>query len=324
VGLRAKGAAIVPKSGRPLLFAGQRSTSIPAGAVLVSDEVDLRVPAQTDLAIDLYFPGATESSSSPITLHNRSYRTNYVSHAGNHVGVEELPVATTTPIWHWLARVEVSADAEAYAVVALGDSITDGNGSDMDTNTRWPDELGRRLQANPRTRHAGVINAGIGGNRLLSEAGGGFGINALARFDRDVLAQPNVAFIIVLEGINDIGMGRQDAGPSVASLIAAHLQLIARAHAHGVRIVGATLTPFEGANYWSAEREATRQALNEWIRTSGAYDAVIDFDAATRDPKQPTRFLPQYHAGDWLHPNSAGYKAMAAGVDLRIFERRKR
>jgi lysophospholipase L1-like esterase len=240
------------------------------------------------------------------------------------VGVEELPVATTTSIWHWLARVEVSADPEAYTVVALGDSITDGFGSDMDTNTRWPDELGRRLRANPRTRHASVVNVGIGGNRLLSEMGGGFGVNALARFDRDVLAQPNVAFVIVLEGINDIGMARPAAGPSAAMLIAAHQQLIARAHAHGIAIFGATLTPYEGANYWTAEGEATRKAVNEWIRTSGAYDAVFDFDAATRDPKQPARMLPQYHVGDFLHPNSAGYKAMAAAVDLKVFERRKR
>jgi lysophospholipase L1-like esterase len=169
-----------------------------------------------------------------------------------------------------------------------------------------------------------VVNVGIGGNRLLSEMGGGFGVNALARFDRDVLAQPNVAFVIVLEGINDIGMGRPGPGPSAAMLIAAHQQLIARAHAHGIAIFGATLTPYEGANYWTAEGEATRKAVNEWIRTSGAYDAVFDFDAATRDPKQPARMLPQYHVGDFLHPNSAGYKAMAAAVDLKVFERRKR
>ena len=230
---------------------------------------------------------------------------------------------TTTPIWHWLARVEVAADSEAYAVVALGDSITDGFGSTMDTNTRWPDELGRRMSANSRTRHASVINVGIGGNRLLSEAGSGFGANALARFDRDVLTQPGATHVIVLEGINDIGGGPQGVGPSAAMLIAAHRQLIERAHALGLKIYGATLTPYEGANYWSSEGEATRQALNAWIRTGGAYDGVIDFDAAVRDPQRLTKFLPHYQVGDYLHPNSAGYKAMAAAVDLKLLEWKK-
>ena len=322
VGLRKKDAVIVVASSRPLLFAGQRSTTIPPGAVTVSDVVDLRVPPQMDLAIDLYVPGSTERSTSPITLHNRGYQTNYMSQRGNHVGSEELPVMTTTPIWHWLARVEVAAGADAYAVVALGDSITDGFGSDTDTNTRWPDELLRRLAANPRTRRAGMLNVGIGGNRLISETGGGFGVNALARFDRDVLAQPGATHIIVLEGINDIG-GDQAGVPSAAALIAAHRQLIERAHARGFRIYGATLTPYEGAAYWSTQGEATRAALNQWIRTSGTYDGVVDFDAAVRDPQRPTRFRPDYHVGDNLHPNSAGYKAMAAVVDLKLLERKK-
>lgn len=322
IGLRGKGAAIVTASSRPLLFAGQRTATIPAGAALVSDEVDLTVPTDADLAIDLYFPGTTEGASSPITWHQRAYQTNYVSRSGNHVGAEELPVDTTTPIWHWLTRVEVNAVPDAFAVVALGDSITDGFGSDMDSNTRWPDELGRRLRANPRTRHASVLNVGIGGNRLLNEAGGGFGINALARFDRDVLAQPNLRYVIVLEGINDIGMGKAGAGPSGAALIAAHRQLIARAHAHGITMIGGTLTPFEGAAYWTPEGEAARKALNDWIRTGGGYDSVIDFDAAVRDSRQPTKFDPRYHVGDFLHPNSAGYKAMGAAADLKLFERR--
>lgn len=322
VGLRSTGAALLAGSGRPLTFAGQRTATIPAGAALMSDDVDLKVAAQTDLAIDVYVPGTTERSTSPITWHQRAYQTNYVSRSGNHLGAADFPVASTTAIWHWLTRVEVSAASDAFAVVAVGDSITDGFGSDMDTNTRWPDELGRRLRANPRTRHASVLNMGIGGNRLLGEAGGGFGINALARFDRDVLAQPNVRYVIVLEGINDIGFGKGSGGPSAASLILAHQQLIARAHAHGITIVGATLTPFEGANYWTPEGEATRKAVNEWIRTSGAYDGVIDFDKAVQDPKQPTKILPQFHPGDFLHPNSAGYKAMAAAVNLKLFERR--
>jgi lysophospholipase L1-like esterase len=321
--LRRKEAAIAPGSGRPLLFGGERSATIPAGAIMVSDTVDIAVPADADLAIDLYFPGNTQQSESPVTLHNRGYQTNYVSRPGNHTGADDLPVMTTTPIWHWLARVEVTAP-DAYAIVALGDSITDGFGSTMDANSRWPDELGKRLRANSRTRHASVINVGIGGNRILGEMNPGFGVNALARFDRDVLAQPGATHIIVLEGINDIGMARRGSGPTAAVLIAAHRQLIERAHARGFRIYGATLTPFEGAGSYSAEGETVRTALNDWIRTGGVYDGVIDFDAAVRDPQRPTRFLPGYHAGDFLHPNSAGYRAMADAADLKLFEAKHR
>lgn len=324
VALRGKGSSIVAGSGRPLLFSGARAATIPAGAALVSDDVALAVPADVDLAVDLYMPGNTARSTSPVTWHQRSYQTSYVSRPGNHLGAEDLPVAATTLIWHWLSRVEVAADPEAFAVVTVGDSITDGYGSDVDTNTRWPDALGRRLRANARTRHASVLNMGIGGNRLLGEVVSGFGVNALARFDRDVLAQPRVRYVIVLEGINDIGFGAPRGVPSAAALIAAHRQLIARAHAHGITMIGGTLTPFEGANYWTAEGEASRKGLNEWIRTSGEYDGVIDFDAATRDTQQPNRFDPRYHVGDWLHPNSAGYTVMAAAADLKLFERQQR
>jgi lysophospholipase L1-like esterase len=323
VARREKGAAIAAASGKRILFGGQPSTTIPAGAVIVSDEASLQVPPDADLAIDLYCPGNFEQFESPITLHNRAYQTNYVSSRGNHVGMADMPVVATTLTWHWLARVEVVADAEAYGVVTLGDSITDGFGSTIDTNRRWPDELRRRLTANPRTRHVGVLNMGIGGNRLLAEMNPGFGINALARFDRDVLAQPGVTHVIVMEGINDVGFSQAGAPLSAATLIAAQRQLIERAHARGLTIIGATLTPFEGANYWSAAGETARQGLNEWIRTGGAYDGVIDFDAAVRDPQHPTKFLTNHHAGDYLHPNDTGYKAMAAAVDLKLFERTK-
>jgi len=322
VALRKGGAAIVAQSGRPLLFAGQRTTTIPPGAVMVSDPADLRVPPDTDLAVDLYYAGNTAQSDSPITLHNRGYQTNYVSARGNHAGAEELPGATTTNIWHWLGRVEVTAEAGAFAIVTLGDSITDGFGSMIDGNTRWPDHLRRRLKENAGTSKAAVLNVGIGGNQLIGETTSGFGVNALARFDRDVLAQPGVSHVIVLEGINDVGLAGQRPAPTSAMLIAAHRQLIERAHARGLTIYGATLTPFEGANYWTPAGEKTRQEVNDWIRTSGAYDAVFDFDAAVRDPKQPTKFQPQYHVGDYLHGSSAGYEAMAAAVDVKRFQGR--
>ena len=201
--------------------------------------------------------------------------------------------------------------------MTLGDSITDGTASGTDTNNRWPDQLARRLLgANLRVA---VLNAGIGGNRVL---GDGNGVSALARFDRDVLAQPGVRHVIVLEGINDIGGARDNPSPGARDLIAAHRQLIERAHAHGLKIYGATLTPFEGANYYTAAGEAKRQALNDWIRTGKAYDAVFDFDAAVRDPAHPARTLPQYDAGDHLHLNAAGYKVVADTIDLGVFRAR--
>jgi lysophospholipase L1-like esterase len=206
------------------------------------------------------------------------------------------------------------APRRAGAIVAIGDSITDGTASTIDSNNRWPDHFARRL-ANAGIRMA-VLNAGIGGNRLLS---GGVGPGALARFDRDVIAQTGLTHVIVLEGINDIGQGGRTASPSAADLIGAHRQMIERAHSRGVSIYGATLTPFEGANYWTPEGEARRQALNEWIRTSKAYDAVFDFDAAVRDPNRPTKVLSQYDPGDHLHLNAAGYKAMADTIDLTLF-----
>lgn len=207
------------------------------------------------------------------------------------------------------------APAEAGAIVTIGDSLTDGARSTMDTNNRWPDHLASRLA------RAGipmaVLNAGIGGNRILD---GGVGPGALARFDRDVLAQPGVTHVVVLQGINDIGQAGQNPSPSTADLIASHQQMIERAHTRGLTIYGATLTPFVGANYWTPEGEAKRQSLNDWIRTSKAYDAVLDFDAAVRDPSQPTKLLAQFDAGDHLHLNATGYQALANTIDLSLFQ----
>jgi lysophospholipase L1-like esterase len=240
-----------------------------------------------------------------------------VSTDGNHAGAAEFPVARTTQSWFFLARVEVSAPASVGAVVTFGDSITDGTRSTPDTNSRWPDVLARRLAAG--NVKMAVLNEGIAGNRVLCD---GAGVSALARFDRDVLVQPGVTHVVVLESINDIGNGRSNPWPSTADLIVAHRQLIDRAHAHGLKIFGATLTPYEGAAYATAEGEAKRQALNDWIRTSKVYDGVVDFDAAVRDAESPTRIQPQFNPGDNLHMTDAGYKAMADAIDLSLFARK--
>jgi lysophospholipase L1-like esterase len=250
-----------------------------------------------------------------VTTHNGASQTNYLSESGDHTGDPAFKAAGQAGAWFLLARVEVAAPADTRAVVTFGDSITDGARSTADTNNRWPDQLARRLAAQRGTRVA-VLNAGISGNRVL---GDGAGISALARFDKDVLMQTGATHVVVMEGINDIGVARSNATPSAADLIAGHKQLIARAHARGLKIYGATLTPFEGAGYFTPEGEAKRQALNEWIRTSNAYDGVIDFDKVTRDPAAPTKFAPAFDSGDHLHPGDVGYKAMGDAVDLALF-----
>jgi lysophospholipase L1-like esterase len=320
VALRDKDAAIVAQSARPLLFSGHATATIPPGAVLVSDPIRLSVPPLADLAIDLYLPGNTDNL--PVTMHAAAWQSGYVSATGNFSGASTFPVEATTEYmrnqqpcgsWFFLARVEVVGPEPSAAVVTIGDSITDGTQSGHNTNNRWPDHLARRFaQAHLKL---GVLNVGIGGNRVL---GDGNGINALARFDRDVLAQTGVAHLIVFEGINDI-QGNTANPPSAADLIAADRQMIERAHAHGIKIYGATVTPFGGAGGFTPEREAKRQELNQWIRSSKMYDAVIDFEAAVRDPKEPTKIRPEFDPGDHLHMNAAGYKAMAESIDLALF-----
>jgi lysophospholipase L1-like esterase len=226
-------------------------------------------------------------------------------------------VQARTASWLLLARLEVAAPSRTGSIVAFGDSITDGARSTVDMNARWPDVLARRLAAQRGNGTTAVVNAGISGNRVL---GDGAGVSALARFDRDVLMQTGATHVIVMEGINDIGQARSNPSPTAADLIAGHKQLIERAHARGLKIIGATLTPFEGAAYFTAEGETKRQALNEWIRKSGAYDGVIDFDQVTRDPAMPSRLNPLYDSGDHLHPADAGYKAMGDAVDLALFK----
>jgi lysophospholipase L1-like esterase len=316
VALRDRDASIQPASLKTLLFDGSPTATILAGATLVSDPIDLRLAPLSDVAIDLFVPGDLGLGPSPVTTHNGASQTNYVSETGNHVGDAAMTASLRPGAWFLIARVEVMAPASTLAVATFGDSITDGALSSLDMNNRWPDVLARRLAARKGTGVA-VLNAGISGNRVL---GDGAGTSALSRFDKDVLMQTGVTHVVVMEGINDIGLARSNPTPSAADLIAGHKQLIERAHARGLKIYGATLTPYDGAAYYSPEGEAKRQALNEWIRTSGAYDGVIDFDKATRDPAAPSRFLPAYDSGDHLHPGDDGYAAMGNAVDLALFK----
>jgi lysophospholipase L1-like esterase len=314
IALHAKGSAIVPDSDRALKFGGNPSFVIPPGAPAVSDPVDLKVPKLGSLAVSLYIAGEPTTA----TVHLTGLHTTYISKTGDFTKAREIADAVTTQSWYWITGVDVLAPAGAAAVVAFGDSITDGATSTPDTDRSWPGRLAECLAANEETAEVAIVNHGISGNQLLAD---GAGISALARFDRDVLSQPGVKWLVVLEGINDIGISSMMGGVEVSAdeLIGAHRQLIERAHMHGIRAVGATLTPYGGAAYYSEKGEAVRQAVNQWIRTSGAYDAVIDFDAILRDPENPNEMNPEYFINDHLHPNDAGYKLMADSIDLAIF-----
>jgi len=350
IALRQAGADIVAGSDRALTFSGATSITVPAGAPVLSDPVDLGVPALGDLAVSLYLPGEVQAT----TIHGSAFQTNYVSLPGNFTASATLPTQRTITSWPFLTEVDVSAPG-AGAIVTLGDSITDGAVTTVDANRRWPDLLALRLQttrdsasggagraaaaqagpsaAAPALRalnsRLGVVNRGIGGDRLLRDPGEQplFGRAALVRFDRDVLATSGLRHLIVLIGINDIGhpgTGTIPATDTVTAqdLIAGYRQLIARAHAKGIPVYGATLTPFEGTvfpGYYTPEKEAVRQAVNNWIRGSDEFDAVIDFDRAVRDPANPTRMLPTYDSGDHLHPNDLGMQAMANAIPLELF-----
>jgi lysophospholipase L1-like esterase len=317
VALTGSEAKIVHGSDRLLTFGGEARVIIPPGAKVVSDATDLDVPPLGKLSVSLFLPEATPLS----TFHWDGRQTAYIA-TGNLVGADDIEADATISARVFVSGILVDAPKNAQAVVTLGDSITDGNGSTPDANSRWPDFLAKRLA----DKNVAVLNAGISGARLLQDR---MGVNALARFERDVLSQPDVKAVILLMGINDIawpGSSFAPDAPPVASaaLIAGYRQLIARAKTHGVRIIGATLTPFEGAledtpleGYFTAEKERTRQAINHWIRTSGEFEAVVDFDAVTRDPQNPTRFRSTFDSGDHLHPGDNGYKAMADAVDLQ-------
>jgi len=320
VALRGTGADIQPGSDRVLTFGGYPGITLPPGAPVLSDPVDLNVAALSDLAVSLYLPGTQGAT----TIHGTASQTNYVSLPGDFTGAATLPTQRTILSWPFLTEVDVTG--AGAAIVTLGDSITDGTRSTPDTNNRWPDWLARRLQTvrDPVAginNTLGVVNRGISGNRLLSNPPEGSlaGRSIQERFDRDVLATAGVRYMTLMIGINDIGNSSAANPVSVDDLIAGYRQVLARAHAKGIAVFGATLTPFEGAGYYSPEKEVVRQAVNNWIRASDEFDGVIDFDRVTRDPAHPTRFLAAYDSGDHLHPNDLGYQAMGGAVPLELF-----
>lgn len=327
VALRSSGSGIVAGTDRALTFSGESSFTIPAGGLVLSDPVALDVPALSDLAVSIYLP----EPASADTNHALALQTSYIA-ARDVTGAAALPGATTTTSWFFLTGVDISGGRRGgAAVVCLGDSITDGANSTPDTNHRWPDVLARRLQARHELSGIGVLDEGIIGNRILHPTepafGNLFGPAGLARFDRDVLAQAGVRYLIVLLGINDIGHPGS-AAPltdevSAEEIEAGLTQFVARAHEKGIKIMGATLTPFEGTTiegFYSPEKEVKRQAVNHWIRTSHTYDAIVDFDAAVRDPSHPARMLPAYDGGDHLHPSDLGQQVMGNAVPLDFFE----
>ncbi|MBE1495270.1 lysophospholipase L1-like esterase [Amycolatopsis lexingtonensis] len=304
--VQSDGPDAVPGTLRELTFGGAPGVVVPAGAEALSDPAELRVPADANLLVTTYVP----TKSGPVTYHPAAAQTSYFTRAGDFAASESgVPYTEQTSVWHYVSGVDVQGGAEA-SIVALGDSITDGVGSQTGANHRWPDYLADRLHG-----RFGVLNAGISANRLLLDVpGSGAGQNALSRFDRDVLSVGGVRTLIVLEGINDIQQTPHQTDPD--AITSAYRQLVAQAHARGIRVVGATLTPFKGWRVYDETLEATRQAVNAFIRTGGVFDAVADFDAAVRDPADPLTLLPAYDSGDHLHPGDAGYERMAAAVRL--------
>ncbi len=317
-------AGIVPDSDQVLTFSGQATVTIPANAVVVSDPVKFNLPAGRDVAISLFLPKATMAAG----IHYAAQQMAYIGE-GDLTGSASIANAATVESWIFLSDVDVVGPERASTLVAFGDSITDGAHSTTDANHRWPNFLADRLSARRGHAEIGVLDAGIGGNRILHDAitNVRFGVNALARFDRDVLAQPGTRYVIVLEGINDLGhagtSAPQSETVSAQDIISGLQQMAERAHENGLTIFGATLTPFEGTTYpgyFTPAKEVKRKAVNEWLRKTKAFDGLIDFDRAVRDPNHPDRMLAAYDSGDHLHPNDAGYKAMADSIDLSLFK----
>ena len=302
---------INPATDTPLAFRGAPSVTIPPGVVVVSDPVAFDLPTLTNLAISIYYG---DVSPDTITGHPGSRTTSYIQ-PGNVVSATNMvyPAATNTAHWYSITGVDVLAKRSSLAVVALGDSITDGRGSTTDANNRWPDNLAARLITNTPTATMSMVNMGIGGNAIF----GGLGPAAVNRFDRDVLNQSGVQYLIVFEGVNDIG--GSGSMSTATNLIVAFTDFANKAHARNILAYGATITPFGGNGYYSTLHESERQFVNAWIRTNSIFDACIDFDAVVRDPVTPTNLLPAYNSGDGLHLSPAGYQAMADAIPLTLF-----
>ncbi len=312
---RAADSATVAGTDRALTFGGKSGVTIPPGAIVVSDPAPLDVVAGQELAVSLYVPQQTA-----VTAHALGLNSAYVA-PGNVAGAAAMPDATVLRSYFWLAGVEVQAESPRGVIVAFGDSITDGYATTPGAYRTWPEILAKRLRDDARTRGWSVVNMGISGNRIRKD---GTGASALARFDRDVLSRPGVKWIVMLEGVNDINIsaipGIPEAERTTAEeIIAAYGQFVAKAHLHGIKVMGATIMPTEGLWLHTPQSEQMRQDVNRWIRTSGVFDAVVDFEAATRDPARPSRLRAEFDPGDHIHPNDAGTKAMADAIDLSHF-----
>jgi len=324
VASRVSGSGVAPGTDRVLTFSGRRRVEIPAGAAVLSDPVQLKVAPAADIAISIYLPKDAIGAA----IHYSAQQTSYIA-SGDTTGTTSLDNPATITSWVFLSGVDVLAPATTGSIIAFGDSITDGSGSTINENRRWPDFLVRRLLARESGPQLGVVNMGIGGNRILHHgARPQFGINALARFDHDVLAQPGVRYVLILEGINDIGHPGSSAPAAEAvgadDIIAGLTQMIERAHEHGIKVIGATMTPFEGEGtlkrgYWTPEKAKIREAVNAWIRSGQGFDGYVDFETAVRDPAKPNSILPLFDSGDQLHPRDAGYKAMGEAIPLTLF-----
>jgi lysophospholipase L1-like esterase len=312
VAVRAQGSSIVEATDRALSFNGASSTTIPVGAIVLSDPVELVVPPLSELAVSVFVPHEAMMPS----WHLLALQPTYVSTEGNFTGAATMPDSQVRRGWYWLSAIDVAAPERAAAVVALGDSITDGDNSTSGANRSWPSVLAERLIANRATAGVAVVNMGIAGNRVLSD---GAGVNVLARFDRDVISVAGVRWVVITEGINDIGGIARGTPVTADALIGALKQMIERAHTHDIKVIGGTLTPFEGAGVYTEDGEAVRVSLNSFIRTSSDLDGFVDFDAATRDSTNSRQIRLGFNNGDHLHPNDAGYRAMADAVKLSLF-----
>jgi lysophospholipase L1-like esterase len=321
VGLRSAGSALVPGSNRRLTFGSEARATVAAGAMVVSDPVELAFAPLSDLAVSVHLPGDLPTSFGITGRYAR--QTNYISPPGDFASEEVMPVGRLTDDWYFVCGIDVVAPPETGAVVALGDSLTDANISTHDGHHSWPSQLARRLIARPRGRPMAVMNQGLGGNRILHDIRGDSG---LRRFDRDVLAQPGVTHTVIMLGTNDLRNrnGKSEEEVTASQMIAGLKQFAVRGQGRGIKVIGGTLTSFENETFlpgaWNPKREAVRRSVNEWLRGTDAFDAIVDFDRALCDPDHPTRMLPIYDCGDHLHPSDLGYRTLGDAIDLGLFD----